>query len=105
MEYTELALLLVNSTKYVGLTYGVHWIGTAASELYKTPCGTDWPTNPINSMQQSPSWEASWFSANKEIRRLYGTWKVHYCIYKFPPPVPILELGQPRSMPTDLTSW
>ena len=44
-----------------------------------------------NSMQQSPSWEANWFSASQEIPRILWNPKVHYCIYKCPPPVPILS--------------
>jgi hypothetical protein len=43
------------------------------------------------SMQQSPSWEANWFSASQEIPCILWNLKVHYCIYKCPPPVPILS--------------
>ena len=41
------------------------------------------------SMVQSPSWEANWFAASKEIPRISRNPKVHYCIHKLPPPVPI----------------
>ena len=40
-------------------------------------------------MQQSPSWEANWFSASQEISCILRNPKVHYRIHKCPPPVPI----------------
>jgi len=40
-------------------------------------------------MKHSPSWETKSFSASPEIPRLLWKPKVHYCIYNFPPPVPI----------------
>ena len=43
------------------------------------------------SKQQSPSWEANWFSASQETPHILWKSKVHYCIYKSPPPVPILS--------------
>jgi hypothetical protein len=47
------------------------------------------------SMQQSPSWEANWFSASQEIPRVLWNPKVHYRIHKCPPPVPILSQFDP----------
>jgi len=42
-----------------------------------------------HSMEQSPSWEANWFSVSQEIPRILWNPKVHYHIYKCRP-VPIL---------------
>ena len=41
-------------------------------------------------MEQSPSWEANWFSAS-QIPRILWSPKVHYRVHKCPPPVPILS--------------
>jgi len=46
-------------------------------------------------MQQSPSWEANWFSASQEIPRILCNLKVHYHIHKCLPSVPILRQINP----------
>ena len=50
---------------------------------------------PTYSMQQSPSWEANWFSASQEIPRILWKPKVPYHIHKCSPPVPILSQLDP----------
>ena len=42
-------------------------------------------------MDQSPSWEANWFSASQAIPSILWNPKVHYRVYKSSPPVPILS--------------
>ena len=55
------------------------------------------------SMERSPSWEANWFSASQEIPRIL--WKVHYRVYRSPPPVSIWARSL-QLMPTPYpTSW
>jgi hypothetical protein len=43
------------------------------------------------SMVHSPSWEANQFSASQEVPHILRNLKVHYRIYKWTPPVPILS--------------
>ena len=45
-------------------------------------------------MEQSPCWEANWFSASQEIPCILWNLKVHYRINKCPSPVPILQSGK-----------
>ena len=48
-----------------------------------------------DSVEQSPSWEANRFAASQEIPCILWIPKVHYHIYKSPPPVRILSLLDP----------
>jgi len=53
---------------------------------------------------QSPSWKANWFSASQEISHILWNLKVHYCIYNWLPPVPLLSQINPV-LALQPTSW
>jgi len=51
-------------------------------------------------MEQSP-WEANRFLASQEISRILLHQKVHYRIYKSPPPTPLLNQTNPVYAPSN----
>ena len=51
-------------------------------------------------MVQSPSSEANWFAASREIPHISRNTKVHYRTHKYPPPVSILGQPNPVHTPT-----
>ena len=55
-------------------------------------------------MEQSPSWEAKWFSASQEILHILYNPKVHFRIHKCQPSVPILSHLDPVHT-AHPTSW
>jgi hypothetical protein len=50
-----------------------------------------------NYLEESPSSEANRFPASEEISRIFWNPKVHYRIYKSPPPVPMMSQIDPVS--------
>jgi hypothetical protein len=58
----------------------------------------------INSMQQSPSWEAYSSSSSQEIPRIWCNQEVNYRVHNSPPPVPIVSQINPAYAPHPI-SW
>jgi hypothetical protein len=87
------ALCLPNEGKKSEI--GVWMIDTLLSEVLTIPASIL-----TYSMENSPSWEANWFSASQEIPLILWNSKVHYRIHKCPPPVPILNQIDPVHTPT-----
>ena len=57
-------------------------------------------------MEHSASWEANRSSASWQIPCVIGSLKVHYCIYKSSPPVPIRSQTNPvQAPPPHPISW
>ena len=52
------------------------------------------------SMEQGPSWEASYFAAGQEIPRVLWNPKVPHRTHKRPPTVPILSQPNPALIPS-----
>ena len=56
----------------------------------------------VNSLQQSPCWEANIYTVSQQIPRVLSNPKVYYCADHSPPLAPILSRIIPvRVLPTD----
>ena len=73
------------------LSFLLHRTVPNSSQMYMRKVST----TITHSMEQSPSWEANWFSASQEIPRILWNARVHYRSHKRPPTVPILSQLDP----------
>ena len=90
----------VKYTAFMFITFD--WLKTALRFAYFLACLLTYLLT--YSMEQSPSWEANFFSASQEIPRILWDPKVHYLVCTNTPPIPILSQINQVRVPHP-TSW